>query len=174
MNVAVAGKAVHWTPRYHLSSFQRGAFRVGEMVSITDPPPGVTACFWWQSGQLQCDGPEALHYVAGDVVEIEELCRANPGLGLYGVIREVGRAAAFTAIDIWDNAGFWYDADKLRGICDRFFLTTAPVIYRGRYDPAIVSRIREKHPDAVIRTLVERHHPRVGRLCFRIQRAKGG
>lgn len=92
----------------------------------------------------------------------------------YGI--EKGKGFGFAAFDLYIN-GRWVDHDSFVGACQRFGVETVPVLYRGPFSleaikavsdgPSILANGLHIREGVVVRPVVERTHPKLGRMILK-------
>lgn len=171
-------------------------FLPDELVVVTEKIDGVSVRFQYDGEKLRAGTHKAWwredsnHWVWDLLVSTPELrsaLLANPGYTFYGEAYGKDRPLRYgikpaeprrlAFFDIREHAGTWHDADYFKGLCAVFQLPTAPILYRGPYDPAILSlanghsvmpgagHIRE---GIVIRPQKERFSDTAGRVILKL------
>jgi RNA ligase (TIGR02306 family) len=167
----------------------------GERVIVTEKIHGGNAryLFWndkfyigSRTRWLQPNMRSAWTMAANSTPEIEQWCRENPGVVLYGEVygpvQELRyglkdpQFVAFAAL----MHGEWWHIWNLHHSLDRHGVPYAPVLYDGPYDREHIAAIAEKDSQistapnghmmegVVIVPYLERRHERIGRVCLKL------
>lgn len=185
-------------PKYDLESWHRYGMALvpGEEVVVTEKIHGASARFAWTEDRLWCgsrvewkrQSDENLWWQAARHNSwIEEFCRTNPELILYGEVfgrvQELrygvlpGGAPRFLAFDLLNPRGLeWIQWREFSNLLAPEF--RVPVLYEGSYDPedvVVISRGLSCVPlathlkeGAVVQPVIERRHDECGRVKLKI------
>jgi RNA ligase (TIGR02306 family) len=191
-----SGPTNRYIPHYDVENFQAypDVLTHGETVVATEKLHGTNSRYIFCDGRMFCgsrkhwmqESNKCLWWHAlRDNPEIEEWCRANENLVLWGEV--FGRVQSlvygapsnrfyFASFDIWDpEQGRFLDVDDA---ASRQFPLWAPQVYRGPFDADLLLQKAEGDtawPGAshmaegiVVKPLVERTHPEVGRVQLKM------
>lgn len=183
-----------YASKFDVESLQRfpSIFNPGEPVIVTEKIHGANARYLFQDGifyigsrtrWLKPDVKHGWRQAADNDPRIEAWCRAHPGAVLYGEIYgptqslkygspNAVRFAAFAA----SERGEWLSTDALHADDT---IPTAPVVYRGPYDPVKILPLAEQDSSVetapaghmregvVIVPATERRHEELGRVALK-------
>ena len=185
-------------PVYDIEGYRKnkGVFKLGEPVWISEKIHGQNARFVHDGERLHVashrrfkkpDAPVAWAEVARRYGIAEKLA-AWPGIAIYGetygnnsdmpygVKRpEQDRLVLFDALDT--KARRWFDVDEFMSFAEILGLPIVPTLYRGPWDPALVSLAEGKttmpgvdhvREGIVIKPLVERTERCCGRVILKL------
>ena len=181
-------------PEYDVEDWHRygHVFREGEEVVALEKIHGANARFVWLEDRFWAgsrkewkrDDPKIVWWSALRACPwLEEFLRANPGLVVfgeaYGRVQDLryglGHQIRVAVFDLYENGRFLdWDSARERGRG----LEWVPVLHRGPYDPARLKEIsngpstvpgaNHAREGVVIRPVVERGDPEIGRVQLKI------
>lgn len=178
-------------PKYDVDTWYRykELLTEGERVVITEKIHGSNARYVFEGGRMYCgsrtewkrQGPNIWWQVLEAQPWIEQFCRANPGVALYGEVTPTqemayGGSKQFFCFDVRKDGKWvsWRDLEDFFNNWPDLWHHWVPVLYEGPYVEGIVlarrsgkstvegaAHIRE---GVVIRPWDERTHPSIGRV----------
>jgi len=162
----------------------------GETVYVFEKMNGANARYlfydekmWIGSRNQWKDSGSQWHTALEGCPQIEEFCRANQGVTLYGeVYGQVGGfkygngGIRFAAFDILRDGSF-IDITEFTYLCGQYGIPIAPLLYIGPYSlskieelaegQSIISGANHIKEGCVVRPEKERTHPKLGRVVLK-------
>jgi RNA ligase (TIGR02306 family) len=186
-----------WVPSYDVENWRRHGdlFREGEAVLVTEKIHGANARFCWHDGRLYCgsrnewkspDTSNPWWLAARQNPWIEDFCRANPLVTLFGEVfgrvqdLHYGLAPGEFGIRLFDAlvGNEWLSWSDLPCRFPSLIERWVPILFEGAYSRALMEELAEGRstiPGAahiregvVVQPTRERREESVGRLKLKI------
>lgn len=192
---APAPKGVH--PYYDVDSLRRYAhvFEPGELVWVSEKLHGANARYTFDGETLHVGSrtawkrpnPKSIWWKALDAhPEIEMWCREYEHATLYGEVygqvqdlKYGVTGVRFAAFDVLSPAGIWFDPPLARELVTHWRVPWVPVIVKAApfhletmlrmaEGPSLVPGADHVREGIVVRPVIERTHPEVGRVMLKV------
>jgi RNA ligase (TIGR02306 family) len=185
-----------YRPSYDVESFYRyaDAFVPGEEVVLTEKLHGTSARYCWHDGRLYCgsrtawkkEDPASVWWkAAGKCPGIQAFCSAHPGMTLYGEVfgcvqdltyGHAGGRVSFAGFDVLDGDR-WLNARDAMALAQDAGIPWVPLVGIHPFDkallamadgPSLVEGAGHAREGVVIKPVVERTHPEIGRVILKV------
>lgn len=192
----IIGPSMILPPKYDIDNI-RGRmhiFQEGELTSISEKIEGANGRYCWNNNKMFCGSRTNWNAESNSNLwwnayyhcpQLKDFCYDNQDcviLGeVYGKVKGyrygITDGARFIAFDIWKNGQF-FDIKDFESTCDFYKIPRVPILYSGPFSFAIAEKLAEGkstmpntdhiREGCVIKPLIERTHPRLGRVILKL------